>query len=110
MRNRVKGTLKRAIKQQKIISLELVGCPTDVLIAHLESKFKPGMNWGNHGLKGWHIDHIKPVSSFDLTDMEQAKECFHYTNLQPLWATENLKKGGVRNNGKSFYSSSVINS
>ena len=45
----------------------------------------------NYGL--WHVDHIKPCFSFDLTDPEQQKICFHYTNLQPLWALENIKKG-----------------
>ena len=59
---------------------------------HLESQFKDGMSWNNHGVKGWHIDHIKPCASFDLTDPEEQKKCFHFSNLQPLWWIDNLKK------------------
>jgi hypothetical protein len=59
---------------------------------HLESKFQPGMTWENHGRNGWHIDHIKPLCSFDLTDLMQLRQACHYTNLQPLWAKENLRK------------------
>lgn len=58
---------------------------------HLESKFKPGMSWKNYG-PVWHIDHIKPCAKFDLTDPAQQRECFHWTNLQPLFALENLQK------------------
>ena len=50
------------------------------------------MSWDNYGTHGWHIDHIRPCASFDLSDEEQQKICFHYTNLQPLWAEDNLKK------------------
>ena len=50
------------------------------------------VSWGNSSLEGWHIDHIRPCASFDLTDPEQQKQCFHYTNLQPLWAEDNLRK------------------
>ena len=57
----------------------------------LEAKFKEGMTWENHG--EWHIDHIKPCVSFNLLDENEQKKCFHYTNLQPLWASENLSKG-----------------
>ena len=59
---------------------------------HLENQFVDGMNWNNYGKNGWHIDHIKPCASFDLTDPKQQKICFHYTNLQPLWAIDNLIK------------------
>jgi hypothetical protein len=52
------------------------------------------MTWENWALDGWHIDHIRPCCSFDLTDPEQQKKCFHYSNLQPLWAEENWSKGG----------------
>lgn len=50
------------------------------------------MSWDNWSIKGWHIDHIRPCSSFDPSDPAQVKECFHFYNLQPLWVIENLKK------------------
>ena len=59
------------------------------LAGHLESLFSPGMTWDNYGFEGWHIDHIKPCASFEL---DQKKICFHYTNLQPLWAKDNMSK------------------
>jgi len=74
-------------------TIELLGCSIKQLKIHLEKQFKNGMSWDNYGLYGWHIDHIKPCSTFDLTDVEQQKICFNYTNLQPLWAEENLSKG-----------------
>jgi hypothetical protein len=78
----------------------LIGCEIDYLMYHLQHKFKKGMTWDNHGsgnngkgMKEWHIDHIKPCSSFDLSKPEEQQKCFHYTNLQPLWVKENWKKG-----------------
>ena len=68
------------------------GCSIDELCLHIESMFLDGMTWDNHGK--WHIDHIKPCCAFDLTDPKQQQECFHYSNLQPLWAVDNLKKNG----------------
>ena len=59
---------------------------------HLESKFQPGMSWDNWTTDGWHIDHIKPLSSFNLNDRKQLLSACHYTNLQPLWAKDNLSK------------------
>jgi hypothetical protein len=69
---------------------ELLGCTIDYLKIYLESKFEEGMNWEERSK--WHIDHIRPCSSFDLSNAEQQRLCFHYTNLQPLWATDNIKK------------------
>ena len=81
-----------AIKGSKIKSiLKIVGCTLEKCKQHLESQFTPEMNWDNHG-KYWEIDHIIPCSSFDLTDVEQQKQCFHYTNLQPLTKKENRTK------------------
>lgn len=77
-------------------TLDLVGCTAPELKKHLEGQFAEGMTWDNYGLEGWHIDHIKPLSSFDLTDIEQQKICFHFSNLQPLWAADNLAKGAGR--------------
>lgn len=69
-----------------------IGCSIEELKAHIEEQFKPGMSWDNWSRHGWHIDHIKPLSSFDLTEESQLIEACHYTNLQPLWAEENKKK------------------
>lgn len=70
-----------------------LGCSINFLKGYLEAQFKNGMTWENWANDGWHIDHIKPLSSFDLTDRKQLLEACHYSNLQPLWAIENLLKG-----------------
>lgn len=64
---------------------------TEELKLHLEKLFSAGMSWENYGK--WHIDHIKPCASFDLTDKAQFDECWSIDNLQPLWASDNIKKG-----------------
>jgi hypothetical protein len=69
-----------------------VGCSIDELKIYLETKFQPGMTWENWSIDGWHIDHIKPLSSFDLSDREQLLKACHFTNLQPLWAIDNMRK------------------
>jgi len=81
----LKGTVKKSDKTKKLIGISLEG-----LVKYIESKFKPGMSWKKRHLI--HIDHIIPCASFDLTDPKQQAKCFHYTNLQPLWAHENLSK------------------
>lgn len=72
-------------------TMRLVGCSIEYLMAYIEGKFLDGMTWDNYG--EWHIDHIRPCASFDLTDLQQQKQCFNYRNLQPLWAKDNLLKG-----------------
>jgi len=73
-------------------AIKLLGCSVDELKKYLELKFLEGMNWKNHEKNGWHIDHIKPFASFNLTNPEQQAKVCHYTNLQPLWAIDNYKK------------------
>jgi hypothetical protein len=73
-------------------TLALIGCSIKDLRLYLESLWQPGMSWETYGTDGWHIDHILPCASFDLLDPEQQRKCFHYTNLQPLWAKDNLRK------------------
>jgi hypothetical protein len=79
-RNRIKSVLKGIYKSKSTI--KLLGCSIEECWQHLESKFQPGMTRENHGL--WHVDHIRPCISFNLTDPEQQAICFHYTNLQPF--------------------------
>jgi hypothetical protein len=90
LRQRVYVLLKGGLKSKK--TMELLGCSLENFKKHIESKFQEGMTWENHGLKGWHIDHIIPCASFDLTKEEEQKRCFHYSNLQPLWWIDNIKK------------------
>jgi hypothetical protein len=68
-----------------------LGCTIPEFMNYIGLKFKPGMSWDNHGK--WHLDHIRPLSSFDLTNREQFLRAAHYTNYQPLWARENMAKG-----------------
>ena len=89
LRTRLKQALNGKNKSKS--TLKLLGCTVKYLIQHLEKQFQPGMNWENRHL--FHIDHIRPCSSFDLTDPKQQSECFNYKNLQPLWAQDNMVKG-----------------
>ena len=88
LRSRVMRALKGGWKSASIT--ELIGCTIEECRQHLENQFEDGMTWDNHG--EWHIDHRRPCSSFDLVNEEEQRMCFHYTNLQPLWATDNLSK------------------
>lgn len=90
LRRRLRNSLH--IKTKSGSAVRDLGCSIDELKSYLESKFQPGMTWDNYGYHGWHIDHIKPLASFDLTDRNQLLNACHYTNLQPLWAKDNLKK------------------
>jgi hypothetical protein len=94
VRHKIASRIWSGLKNQGIKKVGLfrfVGCTQDQLVKHLESLFQAGMNWSNYGK--WHVDHIKPVALFDLTDEAQRKECFNWKNLQPLWAKDNIKKG-----------------
>lgn len=95
LRNRLSARIRSALRYRGVRKMtrtsELVGCSLATLRAHLQNCFLPGMSWENRNL--WHIDHKKPCSLFDLTRVEEQKKCFHFSNLQPLWAADNLKKG-----------------
>lgn len=99
----LRGRLRIAIKGESkaASSLELLGCSVEHLKAWLEFWMKPGMTWENYGYNGWHIDHKKPCASFDLTKPDEQRKCFHYTNLEPLWAKDNMQKGD-KVNGNRF--------
>lgn len=84
------GALNRNTKSGHTV--ELLGCSIEYLRHYLENQFTEGMAWNNYGVHGWHIDHVIPLSYFDLTDPSQQRRAWHYTNLQPLWARDNLKK------------------
>jgi len=91
LRHRVNMVCKAKNVKKNYRFKKYIGCSPAKLIAYLESKFSSGMTKENYGK--WHIDHIKPCVSFDRSDPTWQLKCFHYTNLQPLWAEENLKKG-----------------
>ena len=88
--SRIRMALKRNFKSKS--TMNLIDCSIKFLKQHLKKQFKLGMTWDNHGLYGWHIDHIIPCASFDLSKSNEQKRCFNYKNLQPLWAEENLRK------------------
>lgn len=67
-----------------------IGCSQEQFFAHIQSKFKPGMTWENHGINGWHLDHIIPLSS--AKSLDELYALSHFSNIQPLWAIDNIKK------------------
>jgi hypothetical protein len=93
LRCRVRDCIRHDIKSAP--TRELLGCSPEFFKDYIESMFEEGMTWENygHGKGCWHIDHVTPCASFDFNDPEQQKECFHYKNLQPLWAEDNWAKG-----------------
>ena len=90
LRARLRAALKGVTKGQSV--LKLVGVPIEQIIEHLESQFTEGMTWDNYG--EWHVDHIRPLKSFDNPEDPEA---WALTNLQPLWAADNIRKGSKYN-------------
>ena len=93
IRSRLSISVRYSGRYKSGSSIENLGCSMEELKIYLESLFLPGMSWDNYGINGWHIDHVIPLAHFDPADIEQLKIACHYTNLQPLWAIDNLKKG-----------------
>lgn len=98
LRCRLHCALKRKGLPKTNRTFDLVGCSIAVLREHLERQFREGMTWENYGR--WHVDHRRPCASFNLADPEQLRACFHFSNLQPLWAQENhIKSSKVIHEG-----------
>ncbi len=91
LRDRLNDAVSRDAKVGSAVND--LGCSIELFKEYIEERFKDGMTWDNWSLYGWHLDHIIPLSSFDLTDRSQYLRACHYTNLQPLWARDNLSKG-----------------
>jgi hypothetical protein len=107
LRTRVRVALRGIAKSAK--TKELLGCSFKELKIYIESKFEEGMSWENYGYDGWHIDHIKPCAAFNLVDPEEQKQCFHYSNLKPLWAFENISKNSNYEGDRHLYKKEKIN-
>ena len=102
LRSRISKMVSRAVKKMGSGSkagsaVRDCGCSIDFLKAYIEDLWTVGMSWETYGKDGWHVDHIVPLSSFDLTDREQFLKACHYTNLQPLWWFDNLAKRTIDN-------------
>lgn len=89
--NRIWCAVKRMGTGKCAKTAQLVGCSIENLIIYLESRFEPGMTLDNYG-RVWHVDHIMPCAVFDLTEPSHQRTCFHFSNLQPLFAEDNLRK------------------
>jgi hypothetical protein len=90
LRKKVGRALESQNSRKSVTTMTLIGCDVGFLKQHIERQFKDGMSWDRRS--EWHIDHIVPCSEFDLSDPEQQQKCFHWSNLQPLWKSENLRK------------------
>jgi hypothetical protein len=94
----VRTRLQAALRAQSVKKThryaKLLGCFAHELKAHIEGQFVEGMSWENRG--EWHVDHIRPCATFDLSDPAQMTECFHYTNLRPLWAKDNMSRPKIK--------------
>ena len=102
LRTVLRSTINRYIKKKDTYSY-YTNYTVEELIKNLESKFKPGMNWANHSLRGWHIDHIKPLSKFKFynpdgsENIKEIRKAMALSNLTCLWASDNISKGNKYN-------------
>jgi len=95
LNHRFSSLLRKSISSKNGHTWEqIVGYTISDLIKHIESKFTEGMSWNNYGRYGWHIDHIIPISAFNYSNYEDIdfKKCWDINNLQPLWASDNIRK------------------
>jgi intein/homing endonuclease len=97
--SRLRNALKSQNSRKKNSIKKYIGCSIDELKQYIEKQFKHGMSWENHGK--WHIDHIRPCSSFNLINEEECEKCFHFSNLQPLWEHDNKVKSDNYDSNKN---------
>lgn len=104
---RIWETLRYQGIKRTLTNNELIGCSDNELKLHIEKQFKDGMTWENYG--NWHADHIRAVSTFNLNTEDEQIKCFHWSNLQPLWARDNQLKGKIIDNDKVDHEISKVN-
>lgn len=90
LRNRLNASVRNSAKRGSAV--RNLGCTIPEFKRYLESQFEPGMSWDNWSKTGWHIDHIKSLYLFDLTNPQDVRRALHYTNMRPMWATDNLQR------------------
>lgn len=101
MSMKLRTSLLRGLRSQSVRktnkAVQLLGCSIPNFIIYIESKFEPGMSWGNWGNRDgdWHLDHIMPIAIFDLSRESHQQRCFHFSNYQPLWKLDNLRKNAT---------------
>lgn len=93
VRSLVGGSIKRGGGAKSASSERLLGCTMEEFRAHVARQFLDGMAWANYG--DWHLDHVRPCASFDLTTEEGRLACMNFTNWRPLWSEDNLRKGSL---------------
>lgn len=91
LRTRIGNFIRKKEFNKTNKTLDWLGCSFNEFKKYLEERFQEGMTWDNYGIHGWHVDHIIPLSTAKTE--EDLPKLFHYTNLQPLWAIDNIKKG-----------------
>lgn len=92
LNSRIMEALLTSSQRKRKKTIEYIGCNIDFFRNWISSQFQEGMSWENHGQ--WHLDHVKPCSSFDLSNCDEIQRCFCWKNMQPLWASDNLTKSG----------------
>lgn len=90
--NRLRELLAKQGRQKTNGIVHYMGCTPKEMMAHIESQFADGMNWGNYGVSGWHLDHIIPCQRFDLSKEEHCMVCFNWRNIRPLWGRKNWER------------------
>lgn len=101
IRARVMMSMKRRCTNKDGRTFELIGCTGAELAAHIERQFKRGMSWDNYGSK-WHVDHITPLSYFDMSNPDDQRRAWNWQNLRPLWAMQNITEGNKRGECQTF--------